>query len=275
MNRKSLHQYLELLNNSGIEYLFLPETASRGKTENEKDLSALQGIDKTIEKKTNDKPTRKSPELQSDDLLSPSLSKSKIVTDDRFSPDSFPEAENLLKSKQESYKDCHKCELYRQRINFVYGAGNASAKLMLIGEGPGTEENKQGLPFVGRAGQLLTRMLRAIELERNEVFITNVVKCQPPGNRNPTPEEVSTCLPYLKEQIEIISPKLIVLLGKVAAVALFDVREPMSLLRQKTFFFEGIETYITYHPAALIYNNALKKYSWKDLQDIRSRYDIL
>lgn len=179
----------------------------------------------------------------------------------------------LLKQKNEQYKDCKNCILHQQRINFVYGEGNPSAKLMLIGEGPGSEENKQGRPFVGRAGQLLTKMLLAINLEREEVYITNVVKCQPPGNRNPLIDEVSSCLPYLKEQIEIISPKMIVLLGKVAASALFDTKEPMSVLREKHYSFAGIDTFITYHPAALIYNESLKKESWKDLKKIRALYD--
>jgi len=146
--------------------------------------------------------------------------------------------------------------------------------MMLIGEGPGSEENKQGRPFVGKAGQLLTKMLLAIHLERDEVYITNIVKCQPPGNRNPMPEEVSSCIPYLKEQIEIIAPKMIVLLGKVAAVSLFGTKEPMSILRKKVFSYAGIDTYITYHPAALIYNESLKKDSWEDLKKFRAIYDI-
>jgi DNA polymerase len=178
----------------------------------------------------------------------------------------------ILKEKHNQYKDCRNCILHRNRINFVYGEGNPSARMMLIGEGPGSEENKQGLPFVGRAGKLLTDMLRAIDLERTDVYITNVVKCQPPGNRNPSPEEVHSCIPYLKEQIEIVSPKIIVLLGKVAAVALLDAKEAMSNLRQRVFSFAGIETYVTYHPAALLYNNSLKRGSWTDLKKIRDRY---
>lgn len=183
--------------------------------------------------------------------------------------------EALLEANREKYQNCQKCNLFRQRIKFVYGEGDPCAKLMLIGEGPGSEENKQGRPFVGKAGQLLTRMLQAIEFDREEVYITNIVKCQPPGNRNPLPEEVNSCLPYLREQIKIISPKLLVLLGKVAAFSLFGISEPLSVLRQKVFDFEHIETYITYHPAALIYNSSLKKHSWIDLQKIRKRYDSL
>jgi len=181
----------------------------------------------------------------------------------------------LLTNRQKSYTDCQNCPLHKNRIHFVYGAGNPDAKLMLIGEGPGSEENKQGIPFVGKAGQLLTKMLLAINLQRSEVYITNVVKCQPPGNRNPAPDEVNQCLPYLKEQIKIIAPRIIVLLGKVAAVTLFNVNEPMTVLRQKRFNYEGIETYITYHPAALIYNASLKKESWKDLQKIRDIYNSI
>ena len=218
MSRKTLHQYLELISNSGIDNLY--------KTE----------------------PIKPIANSQSDPGV-------------------------LLNNNIEKYKNCQKCILHKQRINFVYGDGNPSAKLMLIGEGPGSEENKQGKPFVGRAGQLLTRMLLAINLDRSEVYITNVVKCQPPGNRNPAPDEVSCCLPYLKEQIEIIAPKMIVLLGKVAALALFDAKESMSVLRQKNFSLAGIETYITYHPAALLYNESLKKESWQDLKKFRAIYD--
>ncbi len=216
MTRKSLQQYLELLESSGIDELYLPE----------------------------------------------------------YDIDSREKAEKLA-NKQENYRNCQKCSLHKNRINFVYGTGNPDARLMLIGEGPGSEENKQGKPFVGKAGQLLTKMLLAINLQRSEVYITNVVKCQPPGNRNPAPDEVEQCLPYLREQIEIISPKLIVLLGKVAAVTLFDVKEPMTILRQRRFNYEGIETYVTYHPAALIYNASLKKESWKDLQKIRDIYNSI
>jgi len=158
---------------------------------------------------------------------------------------------NHLEELKKKYQNCQKCSLCKQRNSFVYGEGSQEAKLLLIGEGPGAEEDKQGKPFIGRAGQLLTKMLAAIQLERDEVYITNVVKCRPPGNRNPLPDEVAMCLPYLKEQIGIIKPKIILLLGKVAAESLLQVTEPMFELRKKKFDIEGIMTYVSYHPAAI------------------------
>jgi uracil-DNA glycosylase len=180
---------------------------------------------------------------------------------------------NHLEELKKKYQNCQKCSLCKQRNSFVYGEGSQEAKLLLIGEGPGAEEDKQGKPFIGRAGQLLTKMLAAIQLERDEVYITNVVKCRPPGNRNPLPDEVAMCLPYLKEQIGIIKPKIILLLGKVAAESLLQVTEPMFELRKKKFDIEGIMTYVSYHPAALIYNQSLKKESWIDLQKIQKIYN--
>jgi DNA polymerase len=146
---------------------------------------------------------------------------------------------------------------------------------MLIGEGPGADEDRTGRVFVGRAGQLLTKMLQAINLERNEVYITNVVKCRPPGNRNPKPEEVECCLPYLEEQIEIIKPKLLLLLGKVAAVALFKQNRTLHSFRESNLEYHGIKTYVTYHPSALLRNPQWKKPAWIDLQKLQKDYESL
>ena len=140
-------------------------------------------------------------------------------------------AENLLRELKEKYKNCRKCVLSENRIKFVYGEGNSHAKLMLIGEAPGADENVTGKPFVGRAGKLLTKMLAAIQLKREDVYITNVVKCRPPNNRNPLPNEVSACSPYLEEQISIIKPQLILLLGKVAAVSLLKMNNTLGRFR--------------------------------------------
>ena len=182
----------------------------------------------------------------------------------------------ILLELKEEYKNCQKCVLAENRIKFVYGEGNPQAKLMLIGEGPGADENATGRPFVGRAGRLLTKMLLAIKLKRDEVYITNVVKCRPPNNRNPLPNEVSACLPYLEEQISIIKPKLILLLGKVAAVSLLKMNKTLGQFRERTYSFQGIKTYVTYHPSALLRNPGWKKYAWIDLQKVQKDYlDIL
>ena len=181
-------------------------------------------------------------------------------------------AENLLRELKEKYKNCRKCVLSENRIKFVYGEGNSHAKLMLIGEAPGADENVTGKPFVGRAGKLLTKMLAAIQLKREDVYITNVVKCRPPNNRNPLPNEVSACSPYLEEQISIIKPQLILLLGKVAAVSLLKMNNTLGHFREDTYSIHGIKTYVTYHPSALLRNPNWKKFAWIDLQKVQRDY---
>ncbi len=178
----------------------------------------------------------------------------------------------LLKELEGKYHTCTKCALHSGRNKFVYGNGNADARLMIIGEGPGAEENRLGKVFVGRSGQLLTKMLSAINLSRDEVYITNIVKCRPPDNRNPLPEEKSACLPYLEEQISIIQPEFILMLGKVAAVTLLEIDQTLKAFRQKTYNFRGIKTYVSYHPSALLRNPSWKKFAWIDLQNLQKDY---
>ena len=177
---------------------------------------------------------------------------------------------NDLKKK---YSTCSKCELSKTRNKFVYGNGNTNAKLMLIGEGPGAEEDKTGNVFVGRAGQLLTKMLNAINLDRKDIYITNIVKCRPPGNRNPLPEEKNACIGYLYEQIAIIKPKLILLLGKVAASTLLEQDKTLSAFRENTYIIKNIKTYVSYHPSALLRNPNWKKFAWIDLQKLQKDYE--
>ena len=169
-------------------------------------------------------------------------------------------------------KECQKCSLGKSRKNFVFGAGSPNADLMLIGEAPGADEDLQGIPFVGKAGQLLTKIVEAIGLKREEVYIANILKCRPPQNRDPQPEEVAQCLPYLNRQIEIIKPKVILLLGRVAATTLLETQEPLKSLRGVLHQYQGIDVYVTYHPAALLRNAQWKKPTWEDFKLIR---DIL
>jgi DNA polymerase len=171
--------------------------------------------------------------------------------------------------------NCTKCRLHKGRNKFVFGTGNQNADVLVIGEGPGAEEDKQGLPFVGRAGQLLTDMLRAIKFERDEVYIGNVVKCRPPENRTPLPDEMETCMPYLKKQCELIQPKLILCLGLTAAKGLLKRKESMGELRGKVFEYEGAKVMVTYHSAALLRNPHWKKDCWEDLKKFRKLYDEL
>jgi len=168
---------------------------------------------------------------------------------------------------------CLECPLGKTRNKFVFGVGNPNAKVMLVGEGPGADEDEQGIPFVGRAGQLLTKILEAISFKREEVYITNIVKCRPPGNRTPNPVEIETCIPYLYKQIEIIQPKLILCLGTTAAVSLLKRKESLGAMRNKVHQFGEIKVVVTYHPAALLRNPNWKKDCWADVQFFRKLYD--
>ena len=178
----------------------------------------------------------------------------------------------ILKELSVKYSTCTKCKLHTGRIKFVYGEGNPDALAMLIGEGPGEQENLTGRPFVGPAGNLLTKMLKAINLSREDVYICNIVKCRPPNNRNPEPEEREACLPYLLEQIEIIQPKLILILGLVAAQTLLNTKLSMEKLRLTTHSFKDIKTFVTYHPSALLRNPNWKKPAWQDLKRFQAEY---
>jgi len=166
---------------------------------------------------------------------------------------------------------CTRCDLSASRKSVVFGSGSAQANLMFIGEAPGAEEDRQGLPFVGRAGELLTRIIGAINLSRDEVYIANIIKCRPPGNRDPRPDEVTACRGYLERQIDLIAPKVIVLLGKVAAQTLLGNDLPLGRMRGQWYKVRGVETRVTYHPAALLRNASFKRPTWEDMQVVRDR----
>ncbi len=174
---------------------------------------------------------------------------------------------------------CLKADVLRTDLadtNLVFGTGNPDADLMLIGEAPGLQEDKQGEPFVGRAGQLLNKILAAISFQRHEVYIANILKHRPPNNRDPKPEERDRSLPYLYRQIELIRPKLILCLGRVSAQTLLNTNEPMKHLRSRFHpFHNGIELMVTFHPAALLRNPAWKRDTWDDVRMLRKRYDEL
>lgn len=162
---------------------------------------------------------------------------------------------------------CTKCdELAGTRRQVVFGSGSAKARLMFVGEAPGFEEDVQGLPFVGKAGQLLTRILEAMGLTRNDVFIANVLKCRPPGNRNPLPDEIMNCQPYLAKQIEIIQPKVICALGNFAAQVLLKTEKSISALRGTFYDYQGIKVLPTFHPAYLLRNPGEKRKVWEDMK---------
>lgn len=166
---------------------------------------------------------------------------------------------------------CERCKLCKGRKQIVFGSGNPRAELVFVGEGPGEEEDKQGIPFVGAAGQLLTRMIEAMKFTRDDVYICNVVKCRPPGNRNPEPDEIEQCEPFLKAQLAVIKPKVIVALGKFAAHTLLRVDTPITRLRGQWRSYEGIELMPTYHPAYLLRQPDEKKKAWMDLQEVMKK----
>jgi uracil-DNA glycosylase family 4 len=182
-------------------------------------------------------------------------------------PLSLP-SEPGLKEVREELGDCKRCKLHRTRKTLVFGEGNEKAILMLVGEGPGYEEDIQGRPFVGKAGQLLTKILQSIQLEREGVYIANIVKCRPPQNRNPEQDEVQACRPFLLKQIQAIQPKIICALGSVAAQSLLQTGEKITALRGRSFDFDGIRVVPTYHPAFLLRNPERKREVWEDMKRI-------
>src|SRR5438309_8358007 len=167
--------------------------------------------------------------------------------------------------------DCTRCKLHTLgRRQIVFGVGNPNADLMFVGEAPGADEDVQGIPFVGRAGQLLTKIIEAINLTRDDVYIANVIKCRPPGNRNPEQDEVDTCEPFLFQQIDVIKPKVIVALGTFAARALLRTLDPISRLRGRVYDYRGAKLIPTFHPAYLLRNPASKREVWEDMKKVRA-----
>jgi uracil-DNA glycosylase family 4 len=166
-------------------------------------------------------------------------------------------------------RDCRRCDLCDSRIQAVFGTGNRQARLMIVGEAPGAEEDRQGEPFVGRAGRLLNAMLRATGLSREQVFIANILKCRPPQNRDPQPAEVAQCLPYLLRQIELVSPDMILCVGRIAAQNLLGTDAPLGRLRGSLHRLpSGVRVLVTYHPAYLLRSPGEKRKAWEDLKRV-------
>ena len=184
---------------------------------------------------------------------------------------SADERRRLLEELDVESRGCELCSLCKTRQKVVFGSGDPDANLMFIGEGPGAEEDRQGLPFVGRAGELLTKIIQAIGLERDDVYIANIVKCRPPGNRDPQPDEVAACRRYLEQQIDLIEPQVIVLLGRIAAQTLLGNDLTLGKMRDQWHRVRGVEARVTYHPAALLRNASFKRPTWEDMQVVRDR----
>ena len=184
-------------------------------------------------------------------------------------------AKYVLNQYETLISNCQKCQLSEFRKNFVFGYGDPEADLVLVGEAPGSDEDEKGLPFIGKSGRLLDKILNAIGLNRYQgVFILNLLKCRPPKNRDPLPSEIEKCSPYLKEQIKIIKPKLIVALGKVAGKYLIGKDLPLKEMRGVTHYYHGIPSIVTYHPAALLRNQSLKKPAWDDFKWVKNQMKV-
>ena len=188
---------------------------------------------------------------------------------DLFSDSSATYKAETLEELREAIGDCRRCKLWSGRTHLVFGVGNPKAKLMFIGEGPGRDEDLQGEPFVGRAGQLLTDIItKGMGLKREDVYIANVVKCRPPENRNPEPDEVASCEPFLKKQIDLVRPEIIIALGKFAVQTLLQSKVPITKLRGNWHSYHGIKLMPTFHPAYLLRNPADKKLVWEDIKKV-------
>jgi len=199
-------------------------------------------------------------------LATPEESSAMLVRNESASLPILEDKPAALAAVRADIGDCTRCKLHRGRTNLVFGVGNPNAELMFVGEGPGADEDAQGEPFVGRAGQLLNNMIVAMGLRREDVYIANVVKCRPPNNRTPERDECDTCSPFLMRQIEIIKPKVIVALGATAAKNLLALNESMANMRGRWYDFKGARLAVTYHPAFLLRDPRQKAEAWKDLQ---------
>jgi uracil-DNA glycosylase family 4 len=192
-----------------------------------------------------------------------------FLRDTDFSP-----GVRLLDSLESEVQACSSCGLHKSRTNVVFGEGSPGSRLMFVGEAPGADEDRQGRPFVGRAGQLLTRIIHAMGLEREETYITNILKCRPPGNRNPESDEICECLPYLEKQIELIQPEVICTLGLFATQTLTGVHDPIGRMRGGTYEYRGIPLIPTYHPAACLRNPSSKKLVWEDIKRVMKKLGL-
>ncbi|MGB9596618.1 MAG: uracil-DNA glycosylase [Candidatus Poribacteria bacterium] len=179
---------------------------------------------------------------------------------------------DTMEDIRKAVEECQKCPLYKTRTNIVFGSGDENARLAFVGEAPGYEEDQQGKPFVGKAGQKLTQIINAMGLSREEVYITNVLKCRPPNNRNPLPNEIEACEPYLIAQLRIIKPKIICALGTFSAQTLLKTDQQISKLRGRFHTYQGIKLMPTYHPAFLLRNPKYKKDVWEDVQKVMAEY---
>jgi DNA polymerase len=180
--------------------------------------------------------------------------------------------QSLLDKVVEEMGDCKRCKLHPSRKNIVFGFGNSGARLMFVGEAPDADEDEQGMPFVGKAGQLLTKIIEAIDLKRSDVYIANILKCRPPSNRNPEEDEINTCIPFLEKQLKIIAPEIVCTLGNIATRAMLDTDMGITKLRGRFHERSGLKVMPTYHPSYLLRDPSKKRETWEDMKKVKKEY---
>ncbi len=254
----------------------LVETAPQPEPEAEAPAEPMNAVDKVpLQPETMASNREQSPMQASQDWSRGAPEPEPVVPVPGEIEDPFP-AYTDLDSFRNAIHRCEKCPLGKTRNEFVFGAGDPKARLVLVGEAPGAEEDKKGEPFVGRAGQLLDKILAAIDLKRGEdVFICNILKCRPPNNRDPQPSEVEQCEPHLVKQLQLLQPKLILALGRISAQTLLRTSESLTSLRGKVHDYHGVGLMVTYHPAALLRNPKWKHPTWEDVQAVKKYLDDL
>ena len=251
-------KHLKLYRQFGVKWAFLP--AARAAADGRAALSPLGG--RSVGSAAGVSPVSASAKTAARASRPPQVGMPSMF-------DALPAAAESLEQIRAELGDCRRCKLAPTRANIVFGSGNPRAALVFVGEAPGADEDEQGLPFVGRAGQLLTKIIEAIEMRREDVYICNILKCRPPQNRPPESDEIASCEPFLHRQIAAIRPKVVCALGTYSAQLLLRSKEPISRLRGQFFEFRGSKLIATFHPAYLLRNPAEKKRTWEDVQKIR------
>ena len=280
MDRDSLRQYLEFYQDLHIGTLYRraaarPEESLPERAASEQPMASNKPIASGKPMGPGQLPSSKKPAADSLSSTPPPAPESAVETQEPVLPGLAPSGDTLLKIV-EDLGDCKRCRLHQGRSRIVFGSGNEKSRLVFVGEGPGADEDAQGLPFVGRAGQLLTQMIEGtaskegIPLKRPEVYICNVVKCRPPENRTPEPDEMETCGQFLFRQLSVIQPKAICALGATAAKALLGRKEGVTRMRGNWYKWNGIPVMVTYHPSYLLrpYNQNAKREAWEDLKKV-------
>jgi uracil-DNA glycosylase family 4 len=253
-NKDSLKQellgHLELYRELGVRWVEIPACATGAGQQGEQQANSLLSSSASRQAKSGPVPA-------------------KAYLEKRSMFDELPAAAETLEAIRADLGDCRRCKLAKLRKHIVFGSGDPHAELMFVGEAPGADEDAQGLPFVGRAGQLLTKIIEAIQMKREDVYICNILKCRPPENRNPESDEIASCEPFLFRQIAAVKPKVICALGTFGAQTLLQTREPISRLRGQFIEYRGAKLMATFHPAYLLRNPNEKRKVWEDVQKIR------